>query len=124
MFKVSVETAFTAAHRLRLGDGKVEPAHTHHWLVRATFARARLDDVGMVVDFQQAQEALQAIAGELHRTDLNSYKGFGGTNPTAENVAWYIFRRLNDEGWPSVSAVEITEAPGCVASVERHRGDE
>jgi 6-pyruvoyltetrahydropterin/6-carboxytetrahydropterin synthase len=123
MFKVRVETAFKAAHRLRLGDGTVEPSHTHDWLVRATFARDGLDKVGMVVDFQRAQGALQAIAGELHRTDLNSCKGFSGANPTAENVARHIFRRLNEEGWTDVSAVEITEAPGCVASFERPPGE-
>ncbi len=118
MFKVSVETTFSAVHRLSLADGTIEPPHSHDWVVRATFARPELDETGMVLDFHHARDVLGAIAGDLHRTDLNSCKGFGAGNPTAENVASHFFRRLYDRGLTAVSAVEVTEAPGCVASYE------
>lgn len=115
MYAVVVEATFSATHRLRGPDGIMEPLHGHDWVVRARFARAELDPAGMVVDFVQAQQTLAELAGKLHHRDLNAHPAFAGHNPTAETVARHFFDQLRDHGLDTVRAVDVTEAPGCVA---------
>ncbi|MGB2986249.1 MAG: 6-carboxytetrahydropterin synthase, partial [Phycisphaerae bacterium] len=114
MYAVTVEAGFSAVHRVRLRDGTLEPQHGHDWHVRARFARAELDDAGMVIDFGNARSALQSIVAQLHHTNLNHHEDLADSNPTAEVVARYIFERLAKMGLSTVSRVEVTEAPGCV----------
>lgn len=118
MYTVSVEVRFSAVHSIKLGDGTFESPHSHEWRVRVYFMRADVDETGMVVDFQDAQSALQSVTAKLHHTDLNEHDGLGGCNPTAEVVARYIFERLHELSLPMIQRVETTEAPGCVACYE------
>lgn len=116
MYTVIVEGAFSALHQVRLGDGTLEPPHGHDWLVRAHFARSELDEAGMVVDFSKAQSALRSVLAGLDHADLNSHKGLAGKNPTAEVVARYVFDRVSERGPSVLRRIEVTEAPGCVAT--------
>ncbi|MCH7807882.1 MAG: 6-carboxytetrahydropterin synthase [Planctomycetes bacterium] len=118
MYMVTVEGSFCAVHRVRLGDGTLEPLHGHDWQVRACFAGRDLDDSGMVVDFEAARSALQSTLDKLAHVDLNEHEGFAGLNPTAEVVARYVFDRLRDEGLTAIRRVDVTEAPGCSATFE------
>ncbi|MFQ5590552.1 MAG: 6-pyruvoyl tetrahydropterin synthase family protein [Phycisphaerae bacterium] len=116
MYTIAVEATFYAVHRVLLSDGTLEPVHGHDWGVRACFASGKLDERGMVVDFQEAKEALQGVLGHLHRTDLN--ESLSGLNPTAECVAAYIFEQLDGLGFSTLRKVEVTEAVGCTAMFE------
>jgi 6-pyruvoyltetrahydropterin/6-carboxytetrahydropterin synthase len=118
VYSISVEGRFSAVHRVRLLDGTVEPPHRHEWIVRAYFARAKLDQLGMVVDFSAAQSGLRSVTGRLDHKDLNRCEELTGQNPTAEVVARYVFQSLMDAGFSTVSRVEVTEAPGCLAAFE------
>ena len=118
-FTISIEATFSATHRLRFADGSLEPLHGHDWHVRAYFQRAELDEAGMVVDFHRAEETLRAILAPLHHSDLNALPDFAHLNPTAEIVARRVFQKLFDAGLREVSRVDVTEAPGCVASYRR-----
>ena len=118
MYSVRVETSFCATHRVRLPDGTVEQAHGHDWCVRAYFVAAELDDKDMVVDFDAARKTLCAIAATLNHADLNNIEAFRDRNPTAEVVARYMLEQVRERGFPQVCRVEVTEAPGCVASFE------
>jgi len=116
MYTVSVEATFCAMHRVQMPDGSLEPLHGHDWRVRARFAGETLDDHGMVVDFCEAKDALDRIVGEFHHTDLSAHAALGGKSPTAEVVARVVYDLLEKSGLGSLSSVEITEAPGCVAA--------
>jgi 6-pyruvoyltetrahydropterin/6-carboxytetrahydropterin synthase len=119
MFTVVVEEEFSAVHRVRLADGTVEAPHGHDWVVRAHFARLSLDDSGMVIDFGEARAALRSIIEQFHGCDLNDCAGLAGASPTAEVLARLVLERLLSAGLGAVCRVEVTEAPGCVASFER-----
>lgn len=119
MFSVTVETTFSALHRVQYPDGSLEPAHGHDWQVRVHFQRSHLDDHGMVVDFVEAQSILKSIVEPLHHSNLNEMDAFHNVNPTAEIVARYIFDRFHKKCPDTLQRVEITEAPGCVASYQR-----
>lgn len=119
VYRVIVETRFSATHRIRLHDGTVEPRHGHDWGVRATFAKPSLDELGMVIDFEEAGKVLNQVAAELNYGDLNELPMLRGKNPTTEVVAEWIFQRLVELGVSSVTQVEVTEAPGCLAVYDR-----
>ena len=117
-FSVTVETTFSAIHRVKLPDGSLEPAHGHDWLVRATFASPQLDASAMVVDFEIVKSALESIAAELHHRNLNDHAAFEAKPPTAENVAKHFFTALAHAELGNLRRVDVVEAPGCVASFE------
>lgn len=119
LYTVSVETTFSATHRVRLPDGSQEPLHGHDWRVRALFASDSLDDNGMVVDFCEAQGAVEQVVADFRHADLNELAAFGGLSPTAEIVARVVFDRLWGRGLESLCGVEIIEAPGCLATYRR-----
>lgn len=119
MYGVRVESSFSALHRVAMPDGSLEPLHGHDWRVCVEFRAAALDDRGMVVDFLAVRAALDDISRGLQYQDLNALPPFAVRLPTAEVVAEYIHHELRARGHTQVHRVELTEAPGCVATFER-----
>ncbi len=116
MYRVSVETTFSAAHRLKLPDGTFEPYHGHDWHVTATYAGPKLDATGLLVDFVAARAALNEVARLLDHSDLNANGLLGGRNPSAEHVAFAVFEWLAlAAGGELLLSVRVTEEPGCAA---------
>ena len=118
MYTTAVEAGFSAAHRLRLPDGTLEPLHGHNWTVRACFTLVDPDDVGTGLDPLQARSALRSVLAPLDHTNLNEVDALAELNPTAEVVARYIFERLRALGSSNICRVEVGEAPGCLAAFE------
>lgn len=94
MYQVSIETYFSAAHRLRNYQGLCENLHGHNWKVEATVAAERLDSAGMVIDFSILKQKLQQILDVLDHRYLNEIDPFKDLNPSSENLAAYLFERL------------------------------
>ena len=118
MYSVVIESSFSATHQLRLADGSHEPLHGHDWKVRALFSSEMLDDVGMVVDFEDARDRLESVIAPFRYANLSEHETFRGLNATAEVVARIVFDGLKSTGLDSIRRVEITEAPGCMAVYE------
>ncbi len=118
MYTVSVAVKFLAAHGVKLPDGSVEEPHVHDWTVRVYYSSSELNELGMVVDFHDAERDLSTITTALHNQNLNTMEAFATQYPTAEAIARYIHDKLPTCGRASVSRVEVTEAPGCIASFE------
>lgn len=118
MYSVIVQSSFSAVHRLQLSDGTWEPVHGHDWGVKVHFCRPELDQFGMVVDFHLVEQHLESVLAPLEHADLNRLDVFLDRNPTAEVVARHVFDELQSRSIGTVSRVEITEAPGCVAVYE------
>ncbi|HRX83670.1 MAG TPA: 6-carboxytetrahydropterin synthase [Phycisphaerae bacterium] len=118
MYEVSVEAQFSAAHRLRLADGTLEPPHGHDWHVTVVFAGAQLDPIGVLVDFIAAEARLRSVVGELHHTDLNACPAMRGLNPSAEHVARVIYEQMaaDPQLAEALQRVRVSEAPGCAAT--------
>ena len=119
MYEISVDGRFRAKHAIRLEDGSFEPAHEHLWGVTVTFRAQKLDEImGVVIDFMQVREAMEAMAAELNGRDLNAMDAFPSSGASAELVARYVAVRLGQIlGADSVPyRVAITEAVGCTAA--------
>ncbi len=117
MFTISVETHFRASHRLILPDGLKEPLHSHDWVVTAAVSSEKLDDMGVVMDFRTLREMVANATAELDNTALGEVEHFRRNNPSAENVAIYIYDRLRVELPDEVElqSVKVVEEPGCSA---------
>ena len=120
MFTISVETHFWASHQLLLPDGSKEPLHHHNWLVTAEVGSGTLNDMAVVMDFHELKERLDNIAAEFDNKALNQTNGFQQNNPSAENVAKYIYDKLRTrlpEG-VRLKNVKVVEQTGCSAKYE------
>jgi len=104
-----------ASHKLDLSyDSPCANLHGHNWVIEVTVASDNLNLSGMVVDFA----ALKDFVFRLDHIYLN--KVFDKTNPTAENIAVWIFSRLQTiiEGAsnkPKVTKVTVQESEGNIA---------
>ena len=124
MYRVTVSATFSAKHHLRLPSGRLEPLHGHDWQVEVRFAGRMLDSYGLLIDFDEAQQALRTILGQLHQTVLNDCGLMRGLSPSAEHVARVIWDCLADrvDRPDLLESVEVTEAPGCRAAYFRPPG--
>ena len=117
MFTISVETNFRASHQLTLPDGSKEPSHHHTWLVRANVSSNKLNNIGIVMNFHKLREFLDNSVAELDNMELGRLIHFQKNNPTAENVAKYIYDKLKSRLPQEVKlqSIKVFEELGCSA---------
>jgi 6-pyruvoyltetrahydropterin/6-carboxytetrahydropterin synthase len=129
---------FDAAHRVMGHEGKCKNLHGHRYVLEATFAARELDTLGRVIDFGVIKARLGAWIDEHwdHTTILfDKDKPLGSAisqitgqkifylamNPTAENMADYIFKTICPElfGKLPIECVRIRlyETPNCYAEL-------
>ena len=70
--------------------------HGHNWKVEVEITGEKLDKIGMVVDFKEIRKATNLVVDELDHEFLNNLEPFSEDNPTAENIARYIFSKLSE----------------------------
>ncbi len=122
MYEAIIQTRFSAAHHLRDHPGPCRRCHGHNWSVKVSVRCGRLDKQGMVIDFTVLKKELDAVCRDLDHLDLNEMEYFQRKNPTAENLARFIFERLRariDNGRVRVSAVEVGETAASGARYSR-----
>ncbi len=95
MFELMVETHFNAAHKLRNYKGKCEKLHGHNWKIAVFLKGTKLNKTGMIMDFGQIKEEIKKITKKLDHAYLNTTSPFNKINPTSENIAQYIFKKMN-----------------------------
>ena len=118
MFSISVERHFQASHQLTLPDGSKEPVHFHDWVVIASLSSEKLNDMGIVMDFRALKAMIDKTVADFNNEALESIAYFQQKNPSAENVARYIYEKLLIELPEGVKLqnVRIMEEPGCSAT--------
>lgn len=97
MFEVSVKGDFSAAHFLRDYHGKCEKLHGHNWQVEVCVSAKALDKGGMVMDFKELRDRLNRVLFEFDHSFLNEISYFKKVNPTSENIAEYIYKKLTKQ---------------------------
>ena len=119
MYEVTVKTGFSAAHQLRLYDGKYENLHGHNWSAQVTVEADGLDAMGVGIDFVKLKQMVEEILGKLDYQNINEIPPFDKLNPSAENIARWLFLELKQQvstQTTRVKRVEIYEMEGCGAS--------
>ena len=119
MYEVNVKTGFSAAHQLRLYDGKYENLHGHNWSAQVTVEADELDAMGVGIDFVKLKQMVEEFLKKLDYQNINEIPPFDELNPSAENIARWLFLKLKDQVGSQttrVKRVEICEMEGCGAS--------
>ncbi len=87
--------------------------HGHRWTVTVKCRAGELTDSGMVVDFS----AIKDLIRRWDHTAINRMSPFNMINPTAENLAEYWCRTINEHiggaaNRPWCYEVDVEETPG------------
>ena len=117
MFTISVERHFRASHQLTLPDGSKEPVHEHDWVVTASLSSEKLNNMGIVMDFRKLKAMIDKTVAGFENKALENIGYFQQNNPSAENVAKYIYDKLQVELPDGVKLrnIRVVEEPGCSA---------
>jgi 6-pyruvoyltetrahydropterin/6-carboxytetrahydropterin synthase len=130
MFRVTRQFDFCYGHRLLNYDGKCRHLHGHNGRAVVTLEASDLDGRGMVIDFSQMKRCLQAWIDDtidhkmlLHQSDpiIPQLQTLGEQfvalewNPTAENIARWIYQEAAALGLPVVE-VTLWETANCCAT--------
>lgn len=116
LYELKVISDFAAAHNLRNFRGKCENLHGHNWKIEVVLRGNRLDESGVVVDFGEIKQVIRELLSEIDHKYLNDLPYFATHNPSSENIARYLFERLderlnNGDRWiRSVTAWESEDA--------------
>lgn len=123
MFEISVEEEFSAGHALREYRGKCENPHGHNYKVRVLLRGPRLNALGLLYDFKDLKTLIRVQTDRLDHQYLNDLEPFTRINPSAENLARYLFEALQKEMDGSENGVRVAEVgvfeTGSTAAVYR-----
>ncbi|MGB9607024.1 MAG: 6-carboxytetrahydropterin synthase QueD [bacterium] len=96
MYGIVLRESFSAAHFLRGYKGKCERVHGHNYLVEVQIVGEKLDDIGILWDFNEGKRILRGILEGLDHSLLNKDSPLSPLNPTAENIARFIFEKMKE----------------------------
>lgn len=121
MFTIAVETHFRASHQITLPDGSKESLHKHNWITTVEVSSEKLNEMGLVMDFERLRKRIEKIVAPFENTTLESHDYFHKTNSSAENVAKYIYERLEPmiPAGVRLESVNVIEKQGCLAKYRK-----
>ncbi|WP_319381702.1 6-carboxytetrahydropterin synthase QueD [Thiomicrorhabdus sp.] len=85
---------FASAHSLKGYPGDCAKLHGHNWKIEVQVEGQKLNEIGMVIDFKEIKRHAKEVVKELDHSFLNDHAYFQERNPTAENIAVYLFREM------------------------------
>jgi len=94
-------------------SAEFEPEHYHNWSVTADVSSSKLNSRGIVMDFHKLKSAIDNIVAELDNTALHKTDYFRQNSPSAENVAKYIYEKLEPKLPKGVKlqSIKVVEGP-------------
>jgi len=120
MYEVKVLGNFSSGHHLRDYAGRCEEPHGHNWHVEVICQSEVLNDLGLVIDFKVLKKKMNLILDSLDHVNINELEYFKTVNPSSENMAFYIFNKLREDGDISsnviVKRVNVWETTSSCAS--------
>ena len=108
MYKIFIETRFSAAHRINGYEGKCGRLHGHTWKVRVQVQTNRINEIGLSIDFKELRRISELVLEDLDHQLINEISPFDHENPTAENLAKYIYREVSGRLPGDIRIDEIT----------------
>ena len=116
MYEITVEDTFDAAHNLRGYPGACERLHGHTYRAQVFLRVESLDEHGMAIDFRRAKNELAAILSGLDHEYLNDLPPFQEANPSAENIARFLYEGMVKAFPGQVHRVTVWETPTSAVS--------
>ena len=122
MYDLKVLSSFSSAHALRGYNGKCENIHGHNWHVVLIVSSDVLNEIGLVIDFKLLKKYLNEVMETLDHKFINETVFFKEVNPSAENIARYIYEeferkmKVNKIFNIAVKRVDVYETDSSMAS--------
>ena len=113
MYELKVVTKFAAAHRLAMVGAKCENMHGHNWKIEVYVTGEKTDDAGVLIDFGIVKKHVREIMSMLDHKYLNELEYFKQSQPSSENIAYFVADKLQkriDNQAVSVSRVTAWES--------------
>jgi 6-pyruvoyltetrahydropterin/6-carboxytetrahydropterin synthase len=117
VYELTVETTFSAAHRIVGHPGPCARLHGHNYRAVVTVSGDELGEHGMLIDFGRLKEICQEVLAPLDHSFLNELPPFADVNPTAEAIARHIHQMVAEK------LAEEKQAGVRVARVTVHESD-
>lgn len=116
MYKINCSSNFDAAHYLKGYPGKCAEIHGHRWVIGVQISGEKLNEIGILIDFNDIKRYLSEITEKFDHKMINEVAPFDKINPTAENLARYIYEEIKDKvanEFPMlrIDFVEVLESP-------------
>jgi len=118
--EISKDFTFDAAHHFEHKDAEhpFSRLHGHSFAGTVTLTGPRASESGMVKDFWEIEAEIEKLRDQLDHRLLNDVPGL--ENPSLENLAHWVFERL-DAVLPGLTRVEIRR-PSCGEKAVVRRG--
>lgn len=94
LFELTVANYIDAAHLLRGYQGKCANIHGHTWRVEVTLKGEQLNEIGLLVDFNDVKSLIKEVTLAFDHKLINEVVPFDQVNPSSENLAKYLFHEL------------------------------
>jgi 6-pyruvoyltetrahydropterin/6-carboxytetrahydropterin synthase len=108
-YTLKVVSDFASAHQLHGYPGECSRLHGHNWKLEVEVQATELDEVGMGIDFKAIKQAARQASDRLDHRHLNELEPFTASNPTAENIAAYLYREIAGQlNGPRIRVVAVT----------------
>ncbi|MBI3188901.1 MAG: 6-carboxytetrahydropterin synthase QueD [Gammaproteobacteria bacterium] len=124
LYNLKIVTDFASAHTLRDYPGACARMHGHNWKVELEVVASQLNDIGIAIDFKAMKKATNEVCDRLDHHYLNDIAPFDVINPTAENIAAYLYNevgRMINNDHVKVRAVTLWETErACVRYTEEN----
>jgi 6-pyruvoyltetrahydropterin/6-carboxytetrahydropterin synthase len=123
-YRIAVRAAYDVALFIPGDEGPGGRTHGHRYTVEAVLKSDDVGPLGFVVDIEQIQPRLAAIAAELDHRLLNELEPFQGRTPSAEAQAEFFYARFADVlakewgGEVRLAKVRVTQEPDAWAEYE------
>ena len=124
LYNLKIVTDFASAHTLRNYPGACSRMHGHNWKVELEIVANKLNELGIAIDFKAMKKSTNEVCDRLDHQYLNDIAPFDIINPTAENIAAYLYGeigRLINTDFVKVRAVTLWETErACVRYTEEN----
>ena len=108
MYKIYIETHFDAAHQLIGYQGECGKLHGHRWKISVEVETDQVNDIGICMDFKDLKAYTDEVINLFDHQHINEIPPFDQLNPTAENLAKFIFDEVNKKLPDDVKMKEVT----------------
>jgi 6-pyruvoyltetrahydropterin/6-carboxytetrahydropterin synthase len=108
VFRTFIETDFAASHQLVGYQGKCKALHGHTWKVRVEVETDQLNDIGISYDFKELKSITKKVIRKIDHKHINEIPPFDTVNPTAENLAKYIYMNVKEKLPKGINMVQVT----------------
>jgi 6-pyruvoyltetrahydropterin/6-carboxytetrahydropterin synthase len=122
MFEVTIEETFAAGHALRGYHGKCENVHGHNYRCQVTLEGEQVDEIGLLVDFVELKRVVHTVLDRMDHQWLNDLPPFDKLNPSAENMAKYIYDEVSagfESGAVRLAQVRLWETDTASATYKK-----